>query len=239
MFRSCRHASFVLPLLTSVIFASPKIDFNTKTFNCGNVLEGKADKLEAVFIVKNTGDSLLKLVNVKPSCGCTVVKYDSLVQPGKTAKIESQVNIKGHSSGPISKFITVTSNAKNEPSVRLTIEATVVSVIECSETYLSLTTADAKSPKTISLASKMANLKVTTVSFKSEANPGTPDWQAEVPLSIKYEWRPTDSIRPDGYRIFKLAVFSPGYDNSVNGRFIIKTNHPDKSELSLQGSIQK
>ena len=239
MFRSCRHASFVLPFLVSVTFAGPKIEFDTKTFNCGKVPEGKTDKLEAVFIVKNTGDSLLKLVNVKPGCGCTVVKFDSLVQPGKTTKIESRVNIKGHQSGPISKFITVTSNAKNDSSVRLTIEATVAAAIEYPETYLTLTAEEAKTPKVLSLESKMTGLKVTGVSFKSESNSGTPEWQTEVPLSIKYEWQPTDSTRPDGFLIFKLAVFSPGFDKSVNGRFIIKTNHPDKPELSLQGSFQK
>ena len=208
MFRSCRHASFVLPFLVSVTFAGPKIEFDAKTFNCGNVIEGKTDKLEAVFIVKNTGDSLLKLENVKPGCGCTVVKYDTLIQPGKTSKIESQVNIKGHSSGPISKYITVTSNAKNEPSIRLTIEATVVSVIDISESSLSLTSLNTKSSKTIYFSSKMADLKISDVSFKSDADPGTPEWQAGLLLAIKHEWQPTDSVRSDGYHVFKLAVFS-------------------------------
>jgi hypothetical protein len=112
----------------------------------------------------------LKLENVRPGCGCTLVKYDTLVQPGKTAKIESQVNIKGYRSGAISKFITVTSNAENEPTVRLTIEATVQAIIDISESYLNLTASEEKVSRTIYLAAKKADLQVLRVSLKSDAN---------------------------------------------------------------------
>jgi hypothetical protein len=241
MFRFCRTASIVLPLIASTLFAAvgPKIEFDTKDFKCGNVLEGKTDKLNAVFIVKNTGDSLLKLENVKPGCGCTVVKYDTFIQPGKTAKIEAQVTIKGHSSGAISKNVTVTSNAKNEPSVRLTIEATVQSIIDVSETYLMFDAKNAKTPHTIYCSSKMADLKVTEVSFKATGTPGTPAWQSEIPLATNFKWLPTDSTRADGYHVYKLELFSPDVKTAVTGELVVKTNHPDKPEISLTVNIQK
>ena len=112
-----RHMSFLFLLQSFCQFPRrlpPQIEFDSKTYNCGTVIEGKIEKITAVFVVKNTGDAVLKLESVRPSCGCTVVKFDSLIQPGKSTKIESVVNIQGQRSGQLSKSITVTSNAENE-----------------------------------------------------------------------------------------------------------------------------
>jgi hypothetical protein len=236
MFRPCSAAIVVLPFLASAIFAGPQIEFDTKTFDCGTVIEGKTDKLNAVFVVKNTGDKLLKLEEVRPGCGCTVVKYDTLVQPGKTAKIEAQVNIAGYRSGPISKSVTVKSNAGNEPTVALTIKATVMAVIDVSESYLGLTASNEKVPHTLYFASKKADLKVSDVSFKPTGNTGGLAWQSPA---IDHKWIPTDSVRADGCHVFKLEILSPGVENAVSGEFIIKTNHPEKPEVVLRGGIGK
>jgi hypothetical protein len=144
---------FIFPLLVTSVFAGPKIEFDTKTFDCGSVTEGKTDKLDATFIVKNTGDTVLKLESVKPGCGCTVVKYDSLIEPGTSAKIEAQVRIKGYSSGPLSKGITVTSNAQNEQTVRLTIKASIKALVGISESFIDLATPDTSALKKIFLTS--------------------------------------------------------------------------------------
>jgi hypothetical protein len=122
----------------SVFAGSPKIEFNKTNFDCGQVLEGKQDKLQASFSVKNTGDATLVLSSVRPGCGCTVVKYDSLIQPGKSSAITATVNIANYPAGAISKSITVTSNAANTPTQKLTIGAVVVPVIVASEQLVTL-----------------------------------------------------------------------------------------------------
>jgi hypothetical protein len=234
-----RKSIIILPIIATVVFAGPQIEFDTKKFNCGTAIEGKTEKIQAIFAVKNTGDAVLKLEKVRPSCGCTVVKYDTLIQPGKTVKIESEVDIKGYRSGPLSKSITVTSNAVNEPTVRLTIEATVVAVIDVSENYLTLDKTNIDSPKTVVLATKKSDLKVTEISFKASNNSGAHEAKANQLLSIKHTWTPTDSVRADGYRLFKLNIFSPNQEESISGEFVIKTNHPDKATISLRGDISK
>jgi hypothetical protein len=234
-----RAVVLMVPIIAASLFAGPKIEFDTKDFKCGNVTEGKTDKINATFNVKNIGDTLLKLTNVRPGCGCTVVKYDSLIAPGKTAKIEASVNIANYHSGAISKYITVTSNAKNEPSVRLTIEATIMGAIEVSETYLNLDGGDTSKLKTVVLASKKADLKVTEVAFKTVAQPNTPEWRAEIPLPLKYTWTPSDSIRADGYHVFKLTIYPLKEEKTINGETVIKTNHPDKPELTINTAIVK
>ncbi len=180
---------------------------------------------------------MLRLESVRPGCGCTVVKYDSIIQPGKTAKIESEVNIKGYHSGPISKGITVTSNAKNEPTVRLSIEATIQSAIDISETYLSLGANGVDTSKSIFLSSKKTDLKILDVTFKMGANTETPDWQLKLPLAINYKFIPTDSTRSDGYRVYKLNLFNPHATKAAPGELIIKTNHSDKPEVRLRATL--
>jgi hypothetical protein len=239
MFRSIRFLAAILPCAVSSVFAGPKIEFDVRTFNCGVVIEGKTDKLNAVFTVRNTGNTLLKLTNVKPGCGCTVVKYDSQIKPGRSAKIESQVNIKGYNSGPISKGITVTSNAENEPSVRLTIEAVVQAVIAVSESYVNLDSKNTTVPHTIVLSSKKADLTVSDVSFRQNGNGKSPEWQSAIPFVIKHTFVSADSMRADSSRVFKLDLYFPGTDKTVSGDFIIKTNHPDKPEIIVRGEITR
>jgi hypothetical protein len=243
MFRFNSSACFVLLFLASTVFTAagsgPKIEFDTKTFNCGTVIEGKTDKLNAVFIVKNTGDGILKLQSVRPGCGCTVVKYDSLVQPGKTVKIESQVTIAGYRSGSISKAVFVTSNALNEPSVTLTIEAKIRSVVDVNGAYVTLNGSDGKTPRAVYVTSRKTDLKISDVGFKSAENSETPGWQLLQPAPLKFAFTALDSTTTDSSRVYKLDIYFPGAEKSQTGNFIIKTNHPEKPELKIPGAINK
>jgi hypothetical protein len=232
--RSC--TLMMVLILASALFAGPKIEFDTKVFKCGEVSEGKADKLNAVFNVKNIGDSDLKLTSVRPGCGCTVVKFDSLIKPGKSAKIEAAVNIANYRPGPITKSITVNSNAANEGTAHLTIEAKVIAEIEVvSGGSLTLGGDDTSTSKTIRLASKMKDLKASEVFFMAyeNQNQAAPEWKKQLPLPFKYTWTPSDSTRPDGYYLFTLKISLPKFGGGENGNLIVKTNHPGKPEVSI------
>jgi hypothetical protein len=233
--------SFLLvgAFLATQLLATPKIEFDTKTFQCGTVIEGKTDVIKAVFHVKNTGDALLKLENVRPGCGCTIVKYDTLIQPGKSAKIESSVRIIGYH-GAISKSIMVSSNAQNEPSVQLTIKAVIQFIIDISENYLNFEGFNANHPKTLYLSTKKTDLKIAGMEFQfSEKNSGQTDWQSSIPLTIQYKAVPKDSTRYDGYKVFGFELIAPVFDKPENGQIIIKTNHPDKPEIIIPTTIGK
>jgi hypothetical protein len=239
------HRSSVVPLLVSVFFsipyAAPRIQFDTTTFDCGTVIAGKTDKLNATFVVKNTGDALLRLEKVRPGCGCTVVKYDSLIEPGKSAKIESQVRIKGYHPGQLSKGITVTSNAANTPTVRLKITATIRSLIDISDRYVSLSAGDTTMKK-LFVTSKKNDLKITAVSFGTEtdqANQAGGTWQAKMPIPVKFSWAPADSTTADGYHIYQLILSAPDIDTLFNGKFRLTTNHPEMPEIILPGTLTK
>jgi hypothetical protein len=216
----------------TMAFAGPKIEFDTKSFNCGTAIEGVTEKIQATFIVKNVGDSVLKLTSVKPGCGCTVVKFDSIIPPGKTTKIESEVNIKGYHSGPISKYVNVLSNAGSE-ATRLTIEATIQAAIDASEKYIRFDPTN-MSAKTIILSTKKTDLKITGASFNSDDAS-----KKAVKLQVPFKFTATDSTRSDGYKVYKLEITPPKFDDSFYGQFVFSTNHPDRNELKIRGNLSK
>jgi len=233
-----RFACFLIGAVFAFhLFAAPQIEFNAKIFEGGTAIEGKNDVIHAVFVVKNTGDAVLKLESVRPGCPCTVVKYDPFIQPGKSAKIESSVNIKGFRSGPTSKSIMVSSNAANEPTVRLTVKAMVQAAIDVSEKDLTFNAAYGNKD-TVFLASKKVDLKIISIEFRaSDKSDDTPDWHTDIPLPIAFKALPKDSTRADGYTGFGYELTAPKVTQSLGGLITLKTNHPDKPEIVLPASL--
>jgi len=102
-----------------------KIEFKEETINYGDVYKG-IDSGKRTFEFTNTGDVPLIIKDAKSSCGCTIPSFSKEpIAPGKTGIIEVQYNM---NPGPISKTITVESNAINKENgmVALRIKGTVL-----------------------------------------------------------------------------------------------------------------
>lgn len=207
--------------------AGPKIEFENKTVNCGEFLEGKVEKIDAVFVVKNTGDQPLKLQSVKPGCGCTVVKFDSTIQPGKSINIESSVNVTGYHAGNVNKGITVTSDAVNEPVSRLTITATILPIIEVSERFVRFDSTTAKTGCKVSLSTKKTDFKVTDVVFKT----------AEESFPVKFTLTQIKTADDKGMKKYELTLQNPTAISDKTGDLLIKTNHAEKAEFTIRSRI--
>lgn len=103
----------------------PKIEFKEETINYGTVTKGE-DSGKRVFEFTNTGNEPLLISDAKSSCGCTVPSYPKEpIAPGSTGTIEVQYNM---NPGPISKTITITTNAINKENgmVALRIKGNVI-----------------------------------------------------------------------------------------------------------------
>ena len=102
--------------------AAQEIKFKKETHDYGTVkYDGNG---EGAFEFKNTGKAPLIISNAQGSCGCTVPEWPKEpIAPGKSAVIKVKYDTKRP--GPINKTITVTSNAKAEPTKVLTIVGTV------------------------------------------------------------------------------------------------------------------
>ena len=79
-----------------------------------------------IFEFKNTGNEPLIIKDAKSSCGCTIPSFPkNPIPPGGSDKIEVQYNM---NPGPISKTITVTTNAVNKENgmIALRIKGMVI-----------------------------------------------------------------------------------------------------------------
>lgn len=102
-----------------------KIEFKEETINYGTVVKGE-DSGKRIFEFTNTGNEPLVIKDAKSSCGCTVPSFPKEpIAPGATSTIEVQYNM---NPGPISKTITVTTNAINKESgmIALRIKGLVI-----------------------------------------------------------------------------------------------------------------
>src|ERR1035437_4188996 len=100
----------------------PRIQFASDLYDFGRSKSGEPVKYTYVFT--NTGDRMLIVSAVQPSCGCTTAgEWTKQVEPGKTGVIPVQFN--GAGNGTIGKTVTVTCNVTNQPIVSLQLRGTL------------------------------------------------------------------------------------------------------------------
>ncbi len=225
-------------LFSTAAIPGPKIRFDTRIFDAGFIMEGKGDRFNARFGIENSGDSVLRLHKVRPNCGCVkITRVDTLVRPGKTGVIESVMHVGGFRGGTVTKLILVASNAENEPMARLVFKGKIQAHIEFKDSYISLNAAYA-TQKGVYLATRKADLEITGIFFMADANSHSPPaWQNELSIPLAYTLSPTDSTRKDGFKVFRLDFQTPEINASVAGEFTISTNHPEKPEIRMAGSL--
>ena len=101
----------------------------------GSILSWKSDVLEVgkipqgtpkliVFEFRNTSkNQVVKIIDVKPACGCTAADYTKgNIAPGKIGFVKATFN--AAAVGPFTKTVTVTTTAEKEPKI-LTFKGTV------------------------------------------------------------------------------------------------------------------
>lgn len=111
----------------NISLAQSKIEFETSTYDFGQIEEGTVAEHEFVFI--NHGDQPLIISSVKASCGCTTPGWTKEpVMPGKEGYIKASYNSKNRPGG-FHKSITITSNASPPTKVVYIKGVTVKSTI--------------------------------------------------------------------------------------------------------------
>lgn len=95
---------------------SPKIVFDKTEIVYPNAKEGQM--LSAQFSFSNQGGQNIIVDSVTPSCGCTVAKFDKVVQPGQKGVINLDLDTTGIT-GAFRKTAVVASNDPANPFVTL------------------------------------------------------------------------------------------------------------------------
>lgn len=108
-------ASMEAPAVTTVDWSESHHDFGSVT---------KGEPVSHKFLVENTGDTPLEILNVKASCGCTATDYSSEpIAPGASGYVLATYNAK--SVGFFNKSVTVKLNT-SEGTVLLRLKGQVV-----------------------------------------------------------------------------------------------------------------
>lgn len=103
--------------------SAPVISAEKEIFDFGTVKQGT--KIEASYIIRNTGKRDLLIRDVQTSCGCTVaVPGDKIVKPGKSTNIKAVFDTRGYK-GTQNKLVMVISNDPKTPKLTLWLKGTV------------------------------------------------------------------------------------------------------------------
>jgi hypothetical protein len=172
----------------------PRVDF-------GAVADYETRQAMVRFV--NTGDQVLEVTRVQPTCGCTTTALkQKLFAPGEGAEIEMTFKPKG--SGKQTKLVKVYTNDATNPVQTISINAVVTSTVSYTPKSLSFGVIPLKSgsAKTVVLTSENDSYKPTTVRVSGNLSkyadakiikttaPGarTHSWKVEVVTKPDLPW---------------------------------------------------
>ena len=111
----------------SLMAQAPIISFDKTHHDFGRITPDR--KVAAKYRVTNTGNAVLNITQVRPSCGCTgTVLGKWSMAPGESTELEATFDPKGQK-GIVRKSIEVVCNDPKTPTVSLTLEGEVVQEI--------------------------------------------------------------------------------------------------------------
>jgi Protein of unknown function (DUF1573) len=116
--------------------AGPRAVFDEHAWSFGTVERGA--KVDHVFGVRNVGDALLRIEQVKSSCGCTVaVVSGNEVAPGAEGRIAVTLDT-ARMAGRVTKVVTAYTNDPETPAVGLAMNGDVLTDLVITPTPLYL-----------------------------------------------------------------------------------------------------
>lgn len=102
----------------------PKVSVQQTEYDFGDINQN--DIVDHSFVITNTGGDVLKISDVRASCGCTAAQPDKTeLKPGESTKLKVTFNSKGRK-GPQVKNVNFKTNDPNKPVVNLTIKCNII-----------------------------------------------------------------------------------------------------------------
>ncbi|MBN2271766.1 MAG: DUF1573 domain-containing protein [Sedimentisphaerales bacterium] len=172
--------------------SGPRIKFDNLIHDFGDMDPDSSNVCEFGF--KNVGDALLKILNVKTDCGCTVFTLEKKeYAPGESGTLK----IKYHSvarGGAVTRRTVVTSNDPIEPNVTLTMKGKVVERIAYEPTKLNLLLKGGdQAPPTVTLTSldgkpfSIKGVKASANAISAEFDPAVEATKFVLQLKVDKE----------------------------------------------------
>jgi hypothetical protein len=232
---------FLSSLLCGTLFiccqSNARIEINNTKVTLGTILEGTTDTLKAIFKIRNIGKTKFVIKNVRSYCSCTIVKYDTTILPEAQGKIEIFLLIAGYSNKLLKKSVILTTNAVNMMEIKLEVDAIIKHIIEIQDGQIILDPHTVLSKNEILLSTKKNFLLIHKVKFCPYYLDKNKKISIRDSIDLQFTFKPTNFLSNDGYWAYKLSLFPPHLNKTIDGRLIIYTNHPAKPEMFLEGRI--
>jgi hypothetical protein len=207
-----------------VMSAQPKIEIiGGDKYDWGKV-KPKDSPLKTKVLVKNTGNEDLKILNVKPSCGCTAAPIDkNILKPNETATIDLSFNV-GNNPGVNSKTLTITSNDPSNGTKIFRLQAELVKPVTFSPSqYFTFANLKVGTEATSTLTIENISGKEIKIS-DIDINP------KDLKINLK-----DGKVLKAGEKFDLTAKITPDKAGYLNCTVNMKTNHPDQPEISVTG----
>jgi hypothetical protein len=201
----------------------PALKFTQTTQNAGECWRGEMMTFE--FEYKNEGKAPLE-IEAKPSCGCTVAKFDKVIQPGQTGKLTATLNTTGFK-GKIGKSIEVFANTPDGGKVTLVIAGNVKPTYSISP----------EDPVVFSIDDKETSHREITIRPLEDANTKILSVQAQV----KYVTAKLEAGSDEKGPLYKVNLdFAPEAPRGRYGMALaIKTDSKREPNVSLPVTFEK
>jgi hypothetical protein len=230
MLRTCRLWVLFLCIstCTSALVAQPALEMQD-TVNWGVVVPdvppGETAKVAAQITLRNTGTELLRILEVRPSCGCTTapVATDSL-EPGGETTIDVSMNLP-IGNGIMHKTLTVRTNAAVNPVRVVDLLVDVQRPLQLSSSFIPFNRGTVGSP----IEGAVQFTASGTKKIEIRATPSQSNVQILTPMPLVVEPGTTATLRvaitPKNVGPFEASV-----------RFTTNVSGYEKFELRGYGS---
>jgi LEA14-like dessication related protein len=204
-------------------FAQPKLEFvGGDTYDWGEVTP-KDSPLKAKVLLKNAGNQVLIIKEVKPTCGCTIapISKDTL-KPGETAEMSVQLNMKTYQ-GSVTKTIKIATNDPKNENARYYLKCFVKQPLIANPKFLNFRNLElnqlAVTHTTVSNTTDKP-IKITDVSFSKEVE----NLQVNVTKG---------TVIPPKGKINIEATYTPGNEDRLTSTLRLKTDSEEQPVFSV------
>lgn len=185
----------------------------------------KGEKIVHDFLIRNDGDAVLEITEVRAACGCTTTGHDRTIAPGQTGKVRAVVDTTTFN-GPIAKGVTVFTNDSEAPQIELTVRARVETHLAVKPGYARYIAVQGESGSVVQTlwANDSAALAVTGV---------------ESPLPfLRVTWReatPEERVPDAGGRQWRIEMRLAGDApvGALSDYVTVRTDHPKQQVVQI------